>query len=48
MYPSNILGESPNLALLDHRYLVVRTESRDSMLSKTVTRSTRETKPLLM
>ena len=32
IYPSNILGESPNLALslLDHRCLVARAESRDS------------------
>ena len=47
IYPSNKLGEPPNLtlSLLDRRCPVVRAESRDSMLRKTVTRSTRETKP---
>ena len=49
IYPSNKLGKPPNLtsSLLDRRCPVVRAESRDSMLRKTVTRSTRETKPPL-
>ena len=44
IYPSNKLGEPSNLtlSLLGRRCPVVRAESRDSMLRKTVTRSTRK------